>query len=63
MSLMRRLACAGLNACLAASLVGCGSKDDTVNLTFQIWDVAQRDGMTAMYEAYTAQHPNVHIEV
>lgn len=63
MSLMRRLACAGLSACLAASLVGCGSKDDTVNLTFQIWDVAQRDGMTAMYEAYTAQHPNVHIEV
>lgn len=36
MSLMRRLACAGLSACLAASLVGCGSKDDTVNLTFQI---------------------------
>lgn len=63
MSLMRRLACAGLSACLAASLVGCGSKDDTVNLTFQIWDVAQRDGMTAMCEAYTAQHPNVHIEV
>ena len=39
------------------------SSDGTVNLTFQIWDVAQRDGMQAMCDAYTAQHPNVKIEV
>ena len=68
MSLMRRLACAALSVCLAAGLAtgltGCGeSSDGTVNLTFQIWDVAQRDGMQAMCDAYTAQHPNVKIEV
>ena len=52
---------------LALSLSGCGSSggssDGKVNLTFQIWDVAQRDGMQAMCDAYTAQHPNVKIEV
>ena len=68
MSLMRRLACAALSVCLAAGLAtgltGCGeSSDGTVNLTFQIWDVAQRDGMQAMCDAYTAEHPNVKIEV
>ena len=68
MSLMRRLACAALSVCLAAGLAtgltGCGEgSDGTVNLTFQIWDVAQRDGMQAMCDAYTAEHPNVKIEV
>ena len=68
MSLMRRLACAALSVCmatgLATGLTGCGeSSDGTVNLTFQIWDVAHRDGMQAMCDAYTAQHPNVKIEV
>ncbi|MCI7324868.1 sugar ABC transporter substrate-binding protein [bacterium] len=55
---------------MAAGLVGCGggnqsgaAADGNVNLTFQIWDVAQRDGMQAMCDAYTAQHPNVKIEV
>lgn len=54
-----------LTAGLATGLTACGSdsSDGTVNLTFQIWDVAQRDGMQAMCDAYTEQHPNVHIQV
>lgn len=34
-----------------------------VNLTFQIWDVAQKKGMEAMAAAYSEQHQNVSIEV
>lgn len=67
---MKRMAAGLLAAGLAAGLVGCGggnqsgaAADGDVNLTFQIWDVAQRDGMQAMCDAYTAQHPNVKIEV
>ena len=67
---MKRMAAGLLAAGLAAGLVGCGggnqsgaAADGNVNLTFQIWDVAQRDGMQAMCDAYTAQHPNVKIEV
>lgn len=50
-------------AMLLLSLVGCGASDGKTHLTFQIWDVAQRDGMQAMCDAYTAQHPDVVIEV
>ena len=39
------------------------SADGKVNLTFQIWDVGQKAGMEAMCDAYTAQNPNVEIEV
>ena len=66
---MKRMAAGLLAAGMAAGLVGCGGNqsgaaaDGSVNLTFQIWDVAQRDGMQAMCDAYTAQHPNVKIEV
>lgn len=67
---MKRMAAGLLAAGMAAGLVGCGggnqsgaAADGNVNLTFQIWDVAQRDGMQAMCDAYTAQHPNVKIEV
>lgn len=67
---MKRMAAGLLAAGMAAGLVGCGggnqsgaAADGSVNLTFQIWDVAQRDGMQAMCDAYTAQHPNVKIEV
>ena len=66
---MKRMAAGLLAAGMAAGLVGCGGNqsgaaaDGNVNLTFQIWDVAQRDGMQAMCDAYTAQHPNVKIEV
>ena len=67
---MKRMAAGLLAAGMAAGLVGCGggnqsgaAADGNVNLTFQIWDVAQRDGMQAMCDAYTAQHPNEKIEV
>ena len=49
---------------LLLSLTGCGgSADGKTHLTFQIWDVYQRPGMQAMCDAYTAQHPDVVIEV
>jgi multiple sugar transport system substrate-binding protein len=50
---------------LAVLMAGCGkgSADGKTHLTFQIWDVAQRDGMQAICDAYTAQHPDVEIEV
>ena len=52
---------------LALSLVGCGSSggssDGKVNLTFQIWDVAQKAGMEAMCAAYSEKNPNVTIEL
>ena len=48
-----------------AMAAGCsrGSSDGKTHLTFQIWDVAQRDGMQAMCDAYTEKHPDVVIEV
>ncbi len=50
---------------LAALAGGCqkGSADGKTHLTFQIWDVNQRDGMQAVCDAYTAKHPDVVIEV
>ena len=49
---------------LSLSITGCGSSTDgKTHLTFQIWDVYQRPGMQAMCDAYTAQHPDVVIEV
>lgn len=50
---------------LAFCMAGCGrkSKDGKTHLTFQIWDVAQRDGMQAVCDAYTEKHPEVEIEV
>ena len=59
----RRSFLAATAALAASSLAGCGSGDGTVDLTFQIWDVSQRDGMQAMCDAYTALHPEVTIEV
>lgn len=48
-----------------AMTAGCsrGSSDGKTHLTFQIWDVAQRDGMQAICDAYTEKHPDVVIEV
>jgi len=55
---------AALLLALLLSVTGCGgSADGKKHLTFQIWDVAQRDGMQAMCDAYTAQHPDVVIDV
>ena len=48
---------------LMAPLTGCGASDGKTHLTFQIWDVNQRKEMQAMCDAYTAQHPDVEIEV
>lgn len=56
----------GLSAVMAFSaLTGCGSSTDdrTVRLTFQIWDRAQRDGMQALADAYSAQNPGVTVQV
>ena len=58
-----RMMAAALLAALLLSLVGCGSSDGKTHLTFQIWDVAQRDSMQAICDAYTAKHPEVTIEV
>ena len=58
-----RITAAVLLIAMLLSLVGCGSSDGKTHLTFQIWDVNQRDGMQAMCDAYTAQHPDVVIEV
>ena len=51
---------------VSAALSGCSggaSADGKTHLTFQIWDVAQRDGMQAICDAYTEQNPNVEIEL
>ena len=50
-------------AITALSGCGSGSSDGKTHLTFQIWDVAQRDGMQAVCDAYTEKNPNVEIEV
>ena len=48
---------------LLLSLAGCGASDGKIHLKFQIWDVAQRDSMQAICDAYTAKNPDVTIEV
>lgn len=58
-----RMTAAALALTLLLSLAGCGSSDGKTHLTFQIWDNNQRPGMEAMCAAYTAQHPDVVIEV
>ena len=52
-----------LTMALLLSLCGCGASDGRTHLKFQIWDVAQRDSMQAICDAYTAKHPDVTIEV
>ncbi len=67
MRALKRAAVIGLSAGLALGLTACGSggksKDGKTHLTFQIWDVAQRDGMQKLCDAYTEKHPEVVIEV
>ena len=58
-----RVTAALLALALLFVLTGCGAPDGKTHLTFQIWDVAQRDGMQAMCDAYTARNPDVEIEV
>ena len=58
-----RMITAALALTLLLSLTGCGAGDGKTHLVFQIWDVYQRPGMEAICKAYTAQHPDVEIEV
>ena len=59
-----RITAAVLTVVLLLSLFGCGTSDGKTHLKFQIWDVAQRDSMQAICDAYTANvNPNVEIEV
>lgn len=58
-----RMTAAVLLIALLLSLAGCGASDGKTHLTFQIWDDNQREGMEAMCSAYTAQHPDVVIDV
>ena len=61
---LSRMIAAALALALLLSVTGCGgSADGKTHLSFQIWDVFQRDGMQAMCDAYTAQHPDVVIDV
>ena len=63
MKKLSRLLAVVLAITLLLSMSGCGASDGKTHLTFQIWDVAQRDGMQAICDAYTEQHPDVVIEV
>ena len=58
-----RIAALALALTLLLPLAGCGAADGKTHLKFQIWDVNQRDGMQAVCDAYTAQHPDVVIDV
>ncbi len=58
-----RIFAAVLAITLLLSLAGCGASDGKTRLKFQIWDVAQRDSMQAICDAYTAKNPDVVIEV
>lgn len=65
---VKQMIAAALLGGIVLTTAGCGggsesSADGKVHLTFQIWDVGQKDGMQAMCDAYTAQNPNVEIEV
>ena len=59
MKTFSRKAAAVLALVLLLTASGCGAGDGKTHLTFQIWDVAQRDGMQAVCDAYTAQRPDV----
>ena len=52
---------------LLTTMTGCGSNTETsegvTKLTFQIWDINQKEAMQKTADAYTVQNPNVQIEV
>ena len=58
-----RAAALVLTITLLLSLAGCGTPDGKTHLKFQIWDVAQRESMQAICDAYTAKNHAVIIEV
>ena len=66
MKALKKAAVISLSAGMALGLTACSSgtsMDGKTHLTFQIWDVAQRDGMQQVCDAYTAKNPDVVIEV
>lgn len=66
MKTLKRIAAVFLAGILMVSATACGSgksADGKTHLTFQIWDIAQRDGMQAVCDAYTAKNPDVVVEV
>ena len=66
MKALKKAAVISLSAGMALGLTACSSgtsMDGKTHLTFQIWDVAQRDGMQQVCDAYTAKNPVVVIEV
>lgn len=64
---MKKGLAAILTGMMAISLSACGSAGEKSSsgekLVFQIWDHAQKDGMTALADAYMKDHPDVFIEV
>ena len=61
---LSRVFTAVMTAAMLFSLVGCGAADGKTHLTFEIWDVYQRDSMQAICDAYTQTvNPDVVIEV
>ncbi len=63
MKTIPRVTAVALALALLLSLCGCGAADGKTHLTFQIWDVYQRDSMVAICDAYTAKNPDVVIDV
>ena len=59
MKFLKRVTAILLSGILIFSLTACGggkSRDGKTHLTFQIWDVAQRDGMQAVCDALCAEY-------
>lgn len=66
MKLLKKGISLALCAVMMLSLAACGSKGNQKSdgkLTFQIWDVAQKEGMEQMAQAYMDEHEDVSIEV
>ncbi len=61
--MLKKIGIAGaVGAALMLSACSSGSSGKT-EMTFQIWDTAQRDGMQALIDAYVAEHPDVSIKL
>lgn len=67
MKRLKRMVAVFMMVVLVLALAACGksskTKDGKTLLTFQIWDVAQKDGMQAICDAYSKKNPDVKIEV